>query len=213
MELMFLGSRKQLKKCETIGIRVNDDKVERTKVTKYLGSWLDENLNFMKHVTMKCKVAMWNIHRIRIIWPYLDMSTCETLVASLVTTHLDYGSDLLIEATDMLIRKYQQIQNMAAKLIWNRSKTDSTTRAHYELHWLPSRVRIEYKILLLVFKCLNNTAPKYLENLLSINNRDGIASNLCSCNAVVLIIKLLLHPHSVCKDLSAGIDYWLHCRI
>ena len=31
------------KKCETTGIRVIDDRVDRTKVTKYLGSWLDEN--------------------------------------------------------------------------------------------------------------------------------------------------------------------------
>ena len=64
-ELMFLGSRQQLKKCETTDIRVINDKVERTVVIKYLGSWLDEKLSFVKHVTMKCKAAMWNIHRIR----------------------------------------------------------------------------------------------------------------------------------------------------
>ena len=64
-ELMFMGSKQQLKKCETMDIRVTDHKVERTKVTKYFGSWLDENLSFVKHATMKCKAAMWNIHRIR----------------------------------------------------------------------------------------------------------------------------------------------------
>ena len=188
MELMFLGSKQQLKKCETTDIRVTDGKVERTKVTKYLGSWLDENISLVKHVTMKCKAAMWNIDRIRNIWSYLDTSTWKTLVASLVTPHLDYGNGLLIGAMDMIIRKYQQIQNIATKLILNRSKTDSTTRACYELHWLPIRVRIEYKILLFVFKCLNNMGPKYLENLLSINNREGIARNLHSNEAVVLIV-------------------------
>ena len=67
MELMFMGSKQQLKKCETMNITVIDHKVERTKVTntKYLGSWLDENLSFVKHTTMKGKAAMWNIHRIR----------------------------------------------------------------------------------------------------------------------------------------------------
>ena len=64
-ELMFLGGKQQLKKCETTDIRVTDDKVERTKVTKYLGSWLDKNLSFVEHVTMKSKAPMWNIHRIR----------------------------------------------------------------------------------------------------------------------------------------------------
>ena len=65
MELILLGSRQELVKCDTISISVIDDKVVRNEVTKYLGLWLDENLNFMKHATMKCKAAMWNIHRIR----------------------------------------------------------------------------------------------------------------------------------------------------
>ena len=34
------------------------------------------------------------------------------------------------------------------------------------LHWLPVRYRIEYKVGLLVFKCLNSLAPSYLSNLL-----------------------------------------------
>ena len=118
-ELMFLGSEQQLKKCETSDIRVINDKVEKSKVMKYLGSWLDENLSFMKHMTMKCKAAMWNIHRIRNICAYLDKSTCETLVASLVTPHLDYGNGLLIGATETVIGKYQRIQNIAAKMILN----------------------------------------------------------------------------------------------
>ena len=70
-ESMSLGSKQQLKKCEPSDIRVINDKVERSKVTKYLGSWLDENLSFMKDVTMKCKAAMWNIHSIRNIHAYL----------------------------------------------------------------------------------------------------------------------------------------------
>ena len=142
--------------------------MERTKVTKYLGSWLDENLGFAKHVTMKCKAAMWNIQRIRNTHSYLDKCTCESLVASLVTPHLDYGNGLPIGATDTAIGKYQGVQNIAAKLILNRSKTDSATKVQYELHWLPIKARIEYKTLLLVFKCLHNMAPKYLENLLII---------------------------------------------
>ena len=34
------------------------------------------------------------------------------------------------------------------------------------LHWLPIRRRIEYKILTLVHKCLSSVVPKYLNNLL-----------------------------------------------
>ena len=55
--------------------------------------------------------------------------TCESLVASLITPCLNYGNGLLIGATDTVIGKYQRIQNIAAKLILNRSKTDSATKA------------------------------------------------------------------------------------
>ena len=114
-------------------------------MTKYLGSCLDENLTFVKHATMKCKASMWNIHRIRNIHSYLDKSTCEILVASLVTPHLDYGNGLLIGTTETIIGKYQKIQNIAAKLILNRSKTDSATK----LHWLPEpELNIRYSYLL-----------------------------------------------------------------
>ena len=140
-ELIFLGCRQQLKKCKTSDIKEIDEKVERTKVIKYLGSWLDENLSFAKHATMKCKAAMWNIHRIRNICSYLNKSTCVSLVASLVTPHLDYGNGLLIGATDTVIEKYQRIQNIAAKLILNISKTDSATKVQYRLHWLPINAR------------------------------------------------------------------------
>ena len=70
---------------------------------------------------------MWNIHRIWNICSYLDKSTCESLAASLVTPHLDYGNSLLIGTTDTVIGKYQRIQNIAAKLILNRSKKDIAT--------------------------------------------------------------------------------------
>ena len=37
-----------------------------------------------------------------------------------------------------------------------------------ELHWLPVRSRIHYKILLITFKILHGLSPKYLSDLISI---------------------------------------------
>ena len=38
------------------------------------------------------------------------------------------------------------------------------------LHWLPVKFRIEFKILLLVFKCLYGLAPNYLQEQITIRN-------------------------------------------
>ena len=36
-----------------------------------------------------------------------------------------------------------------------------------ELHWLPVEARIHYKIAVLVFKSLNQSAPKYLQEIVT----------------------------------------------
>ena len=35
------------------------------------------------------------------------------------------------------------------------------------LHWLPIKIRIDFKILLLTYKCVNSLAPDYLCNLVT----------------------------------------------
>ncbi len=45
-------------------------------------------------------------------------------------------------------------------------KYDHITPAMLRLHWLPVHQRIEYKILLLVYKALHGQAPVYLNELL-----------------------------------------------
>ena len=42
------------------------------------------------------------------------------------------------------------------------------TPALIELHWLPIKARIEFKILTLTYKALNYNEPKYLRNMLEI---------------------------------------------
>ena len=65
---------------------------------------------------------------------------------------------------------FQRIQNMTAKVILGVSKFSSTTEALKELHFLPVSVRCEYKLLVLVFKCIHTLAPNYLIDLIKIKD-------------------------------------------
>ena len=47
-----------------------------------------------------------------------------------------------------------------------------------KLHFLPIRYRIQYKVSILVFKCLNNIAPKYLSSLLNLRQPHNKESRL-----------------------------------
>ena len=64
------------------------------------------------------------------------------------------------------MKKLQQIQNASARLIVRKNKFDSISETRKSLHWLPIQARIEYKILVITYKALNNLAPPYLTELL-----------------------------------------------
>ena len=59
------------------------------------------------------------------------------------------------------------VQNAAARLLTRTRKRDHITPVLASLHWLPVRYRIQFKVLLFVFKALNGQAPSYISDLLS----------------------------------------------
>ena len=65
---------------------------------------------------------------------------------------------------------------MAAKIVLNKGKYDSSTRWLEELHWLPTEQRINFKIATLVHKCIHGKAPHYLDKIIikKIPRREGM---------------------------------------
>ena len=65
-----------------------------------------------------------------------------------------------------MINKLQTIQNAAARIVTFTRKTEHITPVLRKLHWLPVQYRINFKVLLLVYKGLNGLAPAYISELL-----------------------------------------------
>ena len=177
-EFITFAAKKQLPKCEITKITVDNCVIERASVIRYLGVWLDQHLNLKKQITTKCATAMFNIQCIKHIQNTLTQSACQTLVQGLVMAHLHYANALYFGLPDIDVNRLQRVQNIAARLILGKTNQDSITECLRELHWLPIRARIDFKILVLVYKCLWGNAPKYLKNLITLNpvNRQGLRS-------------------------------------
>ena len=92
-----------------------------------------------------------HLHNISHIWRYLTIDATKALLIGLPRDQ---------------INKLQRIKNMAARVIKFTPRRDHITPVLKDLHWLPFKCRIEYKILLHVYRCLNGMAPLYLANLL-----------------------------------------------
>ena len=88
-------------------------------------------------------------------------------VHAFVTSKLDYCNSLIYGLPRCPIAKLQSVQNCAARIVCKTKKFDHITPTLIDLHWLPIRHRIVFKILLLVYKSLNAKAPSYLSDLLS----------------------------------------------
>jgi len=60
--------------------------------------------------------------------------------------------------------RMQSVINAAARLVCSARKYEHITPLLRDLHWLLVRERIEFKLAVLVFRCLHGTAPPYLAN-------------------------------------------------
>ena len=83
------------------------------------------------------------------------MEACEHAVRTLISTRLDYANSLLFRIRSLDMQRLQRVQNRAAKLVFRVGKREHVTPLLHQLHWLPVDKRITFKILMLVYKCLN----------------------------------------------------------
>ena len=60
-EVLMIGSQSQLNKCITTALDINGTMVWTSKMIKYLGAYLDNDLSFKHHISTKCRAAMWNL--------------------------------------------------------------------------------------------------------------------------------------------------------
>ena len=150
-EFLIIGTPQQLEKLDNISIRVGDSDIHPVPIARNLGSWFDSRLSMAPHIKKSkskiCASSFYCIYNIRRIRKYLSQQSTETLVHAFITSRLDYCNGLLYGLPDCLLNKLQRVQNACAGLIFKEQKFCHVTPLIYELHWLPIRCRIEFKIL------------------------------------------------------------------
>lgn len=176
-ELMFIGSKHLLSKNEIASVYVCDNELEPVKVVRNLGTYLDCELTMHAQISRLVRSLTFELRKIRFVRPYLSVDATKRLVVSLFLSKLDYCNALLFGLSKNQLRSLQTVQNAAARLIFGTSKFDSVSPLLKTLHWLPVEKRIRFKACVMVYRCLENSAPPYLSDLL---NRYTVPSKLRS---------------------------------
>ena len=83
----------------------------------------------------------------------------EPFTHALISSELDTCSSLLHSLNKTQLRRLQQLQNTAARLVTLSRKFTHITPFLKQLHWLPIEQRIIFKISMFVFKTIHGVSP------------------------------------------------------
>ena len=88
-------------------------------------------------------------------------------VKQIIFSKIDYCNTLFLNLAKYLLQHLDCVINCALHFFYNVSYFQHNTSHYMKAHILPLKFRIDYKIYLPVFNCINNIAPQYLQMLLS----------------------------------------------
>ena len=91
-----------------------------------------------------------------------DRHEWKKTAAEFISCQLYYCKLLLYGLPDTLLHKLQSVQNATARLITGMRHSDHISPVLCELHWLPIRERIKFKVACLVCQSLSGQVPLYL---------------------------------------------------
>ena len=104
------------------------------------------------------------LRQLRSIRRSVSDSVFHSLVVSLVMPRFDYGNATLAGLPWSQLRRLQSVLNAAARLIHRSSRYEHVTPMLRDLHWLWSPEHIDFKLAVLVYRCLHGLAPRYLSD-------------------------------------------------
>jgi len=109
-------------------------------------------------------------------------------MVSLVLTSLNYSNATLAGVASDQLDRLQSVTNDAARLVCSARNSDHITPLLRDLHWIRVPQRIEFKLSVLVFRCLygmakSDTVPCGKHGLLSSTPFRFDAPAACSTNA------------------------------
>ena len=138
-----------------------------------------------------CRSSYYQIRQLKHTRWYLDFDSAKTLVNSFVTSRVDYCNSLLASAPVYQTEQLQRVPNAAAHLLlWvPRFDLDLRVKIKDRLHWLRDLERMTFKLCTLVYKLLNDLAPRYLAELCNPVASDSYRRNLRSAGKNQLIVR------------------------
>ena len=137
---------------------------------KSLGIHLDEKLSMTTHISTTIQTCNMHLRNLWYLASKLTLPLKIQMTHAMILSRLDYCNCVLYGITSKDLARLQKVQNSAVRFIFGKGKRSHVTQLLKKVHFLPVKQRIMFKIALMVFKCINNIAPIYLQELIALRN-------------------------------------------
>ena len=167
-EFLVLTSSYLKQHFNDLNTSVGNSRIAPSISTRNLGAIFDNHMSLDKQINSICKSAFFHLGNIGNIRNMLTDDACSQLIHSLVNVRIDYCNSLLYSMPDSTLFRLQKVLNTAGRIFKKIPKFSHITDILKDLHWLPIRQRITFKILLnITYQAYHNTTPDYLCELIT----------------------------------------------
>jgi len=165
-QFLWCGSAQQRKNISVKELVLMDHRLAVSDSVTCLGILIDADLSFAPHVKRVSAKCFYHLRQLWTIRPALSADNAKMLALALIASRVDYCNSILYRVPAVHVRPLQLVLNAAARFVVKKRRFDHITATiRDELHWLPVRQRITYKLCWLVYKCLHLMAPIYLSEM------------------------------------------------
>ena len=163
--IIFAGRQKEVPAT----VRLGDSEITVSENVRNLGFIIDCDLNFQKQIDKVCRNAYLQLRIISRNKYCMNIETMEKLLMSQVMSHLNFCCLLYCELPEYLLKKLQQVQNCAVRLLKGISKRDHITPHIKDLKWLTVKTFIKLRYAVVICRCINGDMPGYLTSMLKLH--------------------------------------------
>ena len=176
---MFINCNKT--KCMVIGTRqncnarandpvlyINDNILQNSPCEKLLGVKIDSHLCWGKQVDLVCSKISSRIYLLSKIKKFLNLESRKLYYSGFILPLMDYCCVIWGNCYTENLNRILKLQKRAARLILDADPLAPSAPLFQKLGWMRIEDRILYHKCILIFKCLQNNAPSYLKEKISL---------------------------------------------
>jgi len=189
-ETLWCSSLRRQHQIPTRPVHVGSASVQPVATVRNLGVYLDTDATMRAHVTSTVQACFAILRQINSVRHSLTRPALITLLRALVISKLDYCNSVLAGAPAVLLIRFQSVLNAAARLVFSAPLLQ-------ELHCLRVPERIQFRLCVLTYRCLNGTAPQYLSECILPASSRSSGRQIRSTESVSLLV-----PSTCCTTIG-----------